>query len=388
MKVIGKDRTSCDVCNPIDEILARLDALERRASAIVAKVQGIAPDGEGNVTLPTSSSDTDPLHGRVDAFAMSSEVKEAADDAHAYAASIADDVLVLQSDVENLTREVEALDPASVTALEQSVAALQQTINQLSNLVGGFSAVIRYLEDQMPNKVDRTGDTMTGPLNVIDTATGSRNAQAVNGDRLQNDLDNYAPMLRKSGKQIANGYYTFDNKTKYRSYYIAQTQTFSSIGWMRVCRYRLNSNYNDMHLLLRFMSVHTTDQDFLFDVDVKQRIAYDKRIRLVMNASDKPLSIAKMASGSNVGLLSREVVEDGITYIEIWGYFPTNRLYVEVLGYSIISLLPATTSPYLQDNDIAVNTSPSYVDFLFDSLGTDLTNSVNVGYIIKGAEDL
>ena len=83
MKVIGKDRTSCDVWNPIDEILARLDALERRASAIVAKVQGIAPDGEGNVTLPTSSSDTDPLHGRVDAFAMSSEVKEAANDAHA-----------------------------------------------------------------------------------------------------------------------------------------------------------------------------------------------------------------------------------------------------------------------------------------------------------------
>ena len=201
MKVIGKDRTSCDVCNPIDEILARLDALERRASAIVAKVQGIAPDGEGNVTLPTSSSDTDPLHGRVDTFAMSSEVKEAADDAHAYAASIADDVVVLQSDVEILTREVEALDPASVTALEQSVAALQQTVNQLSNLVGGFSAVIRDLEDQMPNKVDRTGDTMTGPLNVIDTVTGSRNAQAVNGNRLQNDLDSYSPMIRNTGNQ-------------------------------------------------------------------------------------------------------------------------------------------------------------------------------------------
>lgn len=205
MKVIGKDRTSCDVCNPIDEILARLDALERRASAIVAKVQGITPDGEGNVTLPTSSSDTDPLHGRIDAFAMSSEVKEAADDAHAYAASIADDVVVLQSDVEILTREVEALDPASVTALEQSVAALQQTVNQLSNLVGGISAVIRDLEDQMPNKVDRTGDTMTGPLNVIDTVTGSRNTQAVNGNRLQNDLDAYSQMMRLTGNQVIYG---------------------------------------------------------------------------------------------------------------------------------------------------------------------------------------
>lgn len=231
MKVIGKDRTSCDVCNPIDEILARLDALERRASAIVAKVQGIAPDGEGNVTLPTSSSDTDPLHGRVDAFAMSSEVKEAADDAHAYAASIADDVVVLQSDVDNLTREVAALDPASMTALEQSVAALQQSVNQLSNLVGGFSAVIRDLEDQIPNKVDRAGDTMTGPLNVIDTVTGSRNTQAVNGNRLQNDLDNYAMMLRTTGNQTSTGI----KQGTWSMYRMMKPNATNDNKWLRYC---------------------------------------------------------------------------------------------------------------------------------------------------------
>ena len=108
----------------------------------------------------------------------------------------------------------------------------------------------------------------------------------------------------------------------------------------------------------------------------------------MMNASDKPLSIGKMATGLNVGLLSREVNENNTTYIEIWGYFPTNRLYIEVLGYSLISLLPATTSPYLQDNEIQINTPPDYVEFFFDSLGTDLSNSVNVGYITKGDEDL
>ena len=135
MKVIGKDRTSCDVCNPIDEILARLDALERRASAIVAKVQGIAPDGEGNVTLPTSSSDTDPLHGRVDAFAMSSEVKEAADDAHAYAASIADDVVVINSEIVALNQAVEALQPAEIEAIKSAVQALQTTVATLESAV-------------------------------------------------------------------------------------------------------------------------------------------------------------------------------------------------------------------------------------------------------------
>ena len=159
MKVIGKDRTSCDVCNPIDEIIARLDALERRASAIVAKVQGIAPDGEGNVTLPTSSSDTDPLHGRVDAFAMSSEVKEAADDAHAYAASIADDVLVINSEIDALNQAVEALQPAEIEALESAVQTLQTTVATLESTVA-------TLNNSVAKKVSKSGDTMTGTLSI------------------------------------------------------------------------------------------------------------------------------------------------------------------------------------------------------------------------------
>ena len=157
MKVIGKDRTSCDVCNPIDEILARLDALERRASAIVAKVQGIAPDGEGNVTLPTSSSDTDPLHGRVDAFAMSSEVKEAADDAHAYAASIADDVIVINSEIDALNQAVASLQPEEIEAIKLAVQTLQTTVATLESSVTA-------LNDAVVKKVSKSGDTMTGPL--------------------------------------------------------------------------------------------------------------------------------------------------------------------------------------------------------------------------------
>ena len=165
MKVIGKDRTSCDVCNPIDEILARLDALERRASAIVAKVQGIAPDGEGNVTLPTSSSDTDPLHGRVDAFAMSSEVKEAADDAHAYAASIADDVVVINSEIDALNQAVEALQPAEIEAIKSAVQTLQTTVATLESTVA-------TLNNSVAGKVSKSGDTMTGELLIQKSNSG------------------------------------------------------------------------------------------------------------------------------------------------------------------------------------------------------------------------
>ena len=204
MKVIGKDRTSCDVCNPIDEILARLDALERRASAIVAKVQGIAPDGEGNVTLPTSSSDRDPLHGRVDAFAMSSEVKEAADDAHAYAASIADDVLVINSEIDALNQAVAALQPAEIEAIKVAVETLQTTVATLESTVA-------TLNNSVAGKVSKSGDTMTGPLNVIDTVTGNRNTQAVNGNRLQNDLDAYESMVRTTGNQQIDGLKSFSS---------------------------------------------------------------------------------------------------------------------------------------------------------------------------------
>ena len=179
MKVIGKDRTSCDVCNPIDEILARLDELERRASAIVAKVQGIAPDGEGNVTLPTSSSDTDPLHGRVDTFAMSSEVKEAADDAHAYAASIADDVLVINSEIDALNQAVEALLPAEIEAIKTAVQTLQTTVATLESAVA-------TLDNSVVGKVSKSGDTMTGSLS-FDTA--SRYPIVLNKSNLPADSD-------------------------------------------------------------------------------------------------------------------------------------------------------------------------------------------------------
>ena len=177
MKVIGKDRTSCDVCNPIDEILARLDALERRASAIVAKVQGLAPDGNGNVTLPTSSSDTDPLHGRVDTFAMSSEVKEAADDAHAYAASIADDVVVINSEIDALNQAVAELQPAEIEAIKTAVQALQTTVATLESTVTA-------LDNSVTGKVSKSGDNMTGTLTVYGNPFGIINRSLIKQDEV------------------------------------------------------------------------------------------------------------------------------------------------------------------------------------------------------------
>ena len=189
MKVIGKDRTSCDVCNPIDEILARLDALERRASAIVAKVQGIAPDGEGNVTLPTSSSDTDPLHGRIDTFAMSSEVKEAADDAHAYAASIADDVVVINTEIDALNQAVAALQPAEIEAIKSAVQALQTTVATLESTVATLNNSVAEKQDTLTAGTNITidGSTISAKDTTYDVATQSANGLMSSADKTKLD---------------------------------------------------------------------------------------------------------------------------------------------------------------------------------------------------------
>ena len=189
MKVIGKDRTSCDVCNPIDEILARLDALERRASAIVAKVQGLAPDGEGNVTLPTSSSDTDPLHGRIDAFAMSSEVKEAANDAHAYAASIADDVIVINSEIDALNQAVAALQPAEIEAIKLAVQTLQTTVATLESTVATLNNSVAEKQDTLTagSNITISGTTISAKDTTYDVATQSTNGLMSSTDKTKLD---------------------------------------------------------------------------------------------------------------------------------------------------------------------------------------------------------
>lgn len=150
MRVQGKDRKGCDVCNPLDAIIMRLEALEERAQSIVKMVQGVSPDGVGNVTLPTSESVDGPGYGRNDVFAMSSEVKEATDDVHQYASAIADDLLEVQTDLSALSNRVDELEPQGLDQLQSAVSALQMSLASLEVALNG--------------KVSKTGDTMSGNL--------------------------------------------------------------------------------------------------------------------------------------------------------------------------------------------------------------------------------
>ena len=155
MIIRPKDGRGCD-CNPLDSIIMRLEELERRAQFIVARVQGIAPDGEGNVTLPTSESIDGPLFGSIQAFSMSSEVKGAYEDLHAYASAIADDIIEVRSDIVDLDRRIDELEPEGVDALQNAVDALSMAVDSLR-----------------ADKVNKAGDTMTGGLLIQKTTGGS-----------------------------------------------------------------------------------------------------------------------------------------------------------------------------------------------------------------------
>lgn len=72
--------------------------------------------------------------------------------------------------------------------------------------IGGMSV------EESNNKTILSNDngiSFTSDVTVPDTTVSSRNNNAVNGTRLQNDLDNYPFMVRDSGNQTINGIKTF-----------------------------------------------------------------------------------------------------------------------------------------------------------------------------------
>lgn len=99
----------------------------------------------------------------------------------------------LQNCIANIITEREAR--------ENGDAALQANINALHGAV----------EADYVKKSGAAQQTVTSQIMVPTTATGSRDAQIANGTRIQNDLDNYAAMIRTTGAQRKKGLLTLDD---------------------------------------------------------------------------------------------------------------------------------------------------------------------------------
>lgn len=96
-------------------------------------------------------------------------------------------------------------------AVEDEAAGNTANITALQDRMGTAEGKITALQGVQADYVKKDGaaQTVTSQIMVPTTATGLRDTQIANGTRIQNDLDNYAGMIRTTGNQIKSGQTTF-----------------------------------------------------------------------------------------------------------------------------------------------------------------------------------
>ena len=92
-------------------------------------------------------------------------------------------------------------------AVEDEAAGNTANITDLQDRMGTAEGKITALQGVQADYVKKAGaaQTVTSQIMVPTTATGLRDTQIANGTRIQNDLDNYAGMIRTTGNQIKTG---------------------------------------------------------------------------------------------------------------------------------------------------------------------------------------
>ena len=107
---------------------------------------------------------------------------------------------------------------AELVAIRESLQTQNTAITEINNSIGQIESELTSFENDtalnLQSKVNKNGDTMTGNLGIPTTTTGTKDNLAVNGKRLQNDLDNYSQMVRLTGNQTITGEKTFFNDVK------------------------------------------------------------------------------------------------------------------------------------------------------------------------------
>lgn len=197
-------------------------------------------------------------------------------------------------------------------------------------------------------------------------------------------------LVHRTADESINGYKQFEYSPSIKRIYVNNNNLTTK--WVRLCYYKENNNYEDMHMVTRFISGHTIDSDFMFTVDIKQRSAHQgATLTLVDNASYIPLCINKapVMGQKNCGLIALWVPHDGVPYIEIWGKLPSNRLCIIVQNYVSISDMPTAEGVYMDSSTVGFDKVSSFVTWdcatYSDTLPSEATKTQ---YIQKGNEDV
>ena len=122
-----------------------------------------------------------------------------------------DDLTTIQAELVSIRESLQTQNTA-ITEINNSIGQIESELTSFDNRLITLNRNIENTESHLTSfendtalnlqsKVNKNGDTMTGNLGIPTSTTGARDSFAVNGTRLQNDLDNYSQMVRITGNQ-------------------------------------------------------------------------------------------------------------------------------------------------------------------------------------------
>ena len=150
---------------------------------------------------------------------------------------------------------------ATANAASASADAASQQAQTAANTVAGYDARLTAVEADYLKKTG-AAQTVTSQIMVPTTATGSRDEQIANGNRIQNDLDAYQPMVRTTGGAAADPVIIAGVKefTTNMQKMAASVLTSSSSFWVRIMKWEaIPLRYN---IVMTVLSGYYRDSNF------------------------------------------------------------------------------------------------------------------------------
>ena len=153
------------------------------------------------------------------------------------------------NDAASTANAASAAASAAASQAQTAASAVAGYDSRLTAAEGDIAAI----EGREPDYLKKAGatQTVTSQIMVPTTATSVRDTQIANGTRIQNDLDNYTPMVRTTGNQVISGIKQFTTKVEFSSVFdnkVSQNVETTST-WRRVYVNTVVNASNQMLLL-------------------------------------------------------------------------------------------------------------------------------------------
>ena len=158
-------------------------------------------------------------------------------------------------------------------------------------------------------------------------------------------------LVHTIGNESIAGIKTFDVKPVVKRVYACHSDMFTR--FVRVCTFPYNANYSDQHLIVSFKSRNVGyNAGCYFKVDLLQRpLGYNTQcVKLLENGCHAyPLAVGVApVLGTSVGLVMCDV---GST-VEVWGYFDTSGVCIDVEEFSVNQYCTSTEGVYIDSEAV------------------------------------